>query len=219
FHENINGMHVIQQFQQEIRFQKEIEKISYLHYIQRMKILKLDSFLLRPLLSLIFSIILSTFIFMFSSFPTGILEIGILYAFITYLSRLNEPMITITIQQSILQQAIVAGERIFKLMDLPEQKYGKNNEKFNSGQINIKNLSFCYKNNKKNTLHNININIPSNSFIAFVGHTGSGKSTLANLLMGYYPIKTGQIHLDNKPIDSITHNILRKNVTMIQQDP
>ncbi|MBZ2279381.1 ATP-binding cassette domain-containing protein, partial [Buchnera aphidicola] len=210
FHENINGMHVIQQFQQEIRFQKEIEKTSYLHYIQRMKILKLDSFLLRPLLSLIFSIILSTFIFMFSSFPTGILEIGILYAFITYLSRLNEPMITITIQQSILQQAIVAGERIFKLIDSPKQKYGNNRQHFKSGQVNINNVSFCYKNNQKNTLNNITINIPSNSFIAFVGHTGSGKSTLAHLLMGYYPIKEGQIYLDKKSINSIAHNVLRK---------
>lgn len=219
FNETINGINVIQQFRQQNRFEKYIEKSSQLHYIARMKILRLDGILLRPLLSLLSALVLCNFIFLFSYFSIGAFEVGILYAFITYLGRLNEPLIAITIQQAILQQSIVAGERIFSLIDSPKQKYGKNKQTLNSGEIHIDNLCFNYQNDTKNVLENININIPSNSFIAFVGHTGSGKSTLANLLMGYYPIKTGQIYLDGKSIDSISHTVLRKNILMVQQDP
>lgn len=219
FNETINGINVIQQFRQQNRFKKNIQESSQLHYLARMKILKLDGFLLRPLLSLISAIILCSFIFSFSCFKNDTFEVGILYAFITYLGRLNEPLISITIQQSILQQAIVAGERIFTLIDSKKQKYGKNKKKLKTGKISIKNLSFSYLEHQKNILHNININIPSKSFVAFVGHTGSGKSTLANLLMGHYPIKNGEIYLDNKPISSINHCILRENILMVQQDP
>ncbi|QCI21192.1 SmdB family multidrug efflux ABC transporter permease/ATP-binding protein [Buchnera aphidicola (Hyperomyzus lactucae)] len=219
FNETINGMNVIQQFRQQKRFKKNIKKSSDLHYLARMKILRLDGFLLRPLLSLLSALILSNFIFLFSCFPIEAFEVGILYAFITYLGRLNEPLIAITIQQAILQQSIVAGERIFSLIDSPKQKYGKNKNIFTSGKINIKNISFHYKNSPKNILENININMPSKSFIALVGHTGSGKSTLASLLMGYYPVTQGKIYLDNKSIDSISHSVLRKNILMVQQDP
>ena len=217
--ENINGMNVIQQFQQQERFKKKLIKSCELHYLARIKILKLDGFLLRPLLSFLSSITLCNFIFLFSYFPTETFEIGILYTFITYLGRLNEPIIAITIQQSILQQAIVAGERIFSLIDSPRQTYGNDKNTFQSGTINIKNLSFKYKKNEKYTLKNININIPSNSFVALVGYTGSGKSTLVNLLMGHYPITHGKIYLDNKPIESISRCVLRKNLLMVQQDP
>ena len=97
--------------------------------------------------------------------------------------------------------------------------YIKNTKKLKTGKINIKNLNFSYLNNSTNILNNINIEIPSKSFFAFVGHTGSGKSTLANLLMGYYPIENGEIYLDNKPISSISHSVLRENILMVQQDP
>lgn len=219
FNETINGMNVIQQFRQQLRFERNIKKSSHLHYISRMKILRLDGFLLRPLLSLLSAVILCNFMLLFSFFPIGAFEVGVLYAFITYLGRLNEPLIAITIQQSVLQQSIVAGERIFSLIDAPQQKYGKNTELLKNGTINIENVSFHYKNCKKNILENINIKIHAKSFVAFVGHTGSGKSTLASLLMGYYPVENGKIYLDDKSIDSISHCVLRKNVLMVQQDP
>lgn len=114
---------------------------------------------------------------------------------------------------------MVAGERIFLFIDSPQQQYGTNNTSLKNGKIEIKNVSFSYKNSNKNILNNINIYIPSKSFIAFVGDTGSGKSTLANLLMGYYPIKNGKIFLDDISIHSISNNILRKNILMVQQDP
>ncbi|XBC43749.1 MAG: SmdB family multidrug efflux ABC transporter permease/ATP-binding protein [Buchnera aphidicola (Floraphis choui)] len=219
FHEIINGISVIQQFGLEKKFKKYIERTSKLHYFSRMKILQLDSFLLRPLLNLFSTIILCGLILLFSFYPKGFFEIGTLYAFITYLGRLNEPLITIASQQSILQQSIVAGERIFKFIDIPKQKYGKDSINLKKGEIHIKNLSFCYDNNCKNILQNINLHIFSKQFVALVGYTGSGKSTLSQLLMGYYPIKKGNIYLDNRNINSLNKNVLRNGISIVQQDP
>ncbi|HMI77038.1 MAG TPA: SmdB family multidrug efflux ABC transporter permease/ATP-binding protein, partial [Buchnera sp. (in: enterobacteria)] len=219
FNEIINGMHVIQQFNQEDKFKKSIEYTSYVHYLSRMKILRLDGLLLRPLLSLFSVIVLSGLILSFNFFSVNLFKVGILYAFISYLGRLNEPLIAITTQQSILQQAIVAGERIFELIDTPKQKYGSDQVMLKSGTIKIKNLDFCYKNNTFNTLNNINITIPSKGFTAFIGRTGSGKSTFANLLMGYYPINNGNIYLDHRSIYSLSQNTLRTGVAIVQQEP
>lgn len=219
FNEIINGMQIIQQFGQESKFQKYIKKTSNLHYLSRMKILRLDGLLLRPLLSLFSAIVLCGLIISFNLFSINLFEVGILYAFISYLGRLNEPLIAITTQQSILQQAIVAGERIFELIDTPKQIYGSDCVQLQSGLIQIKNLSFSYKYNQSNVLSDININIPSKGFTAFIGHTGSGKSTLANLLMGYYPICQGEIYIDKRPLNSLSHWTLRKGISIVQQEP
>lgn len=219
FNEIINGMQIIQQFSQESKFQKSIQKTSNLHYLSRMKILRLDGLLLRPLLSLFSAIVLCGLITSFKFFSVNLFEVGILYAFISYLGRLNEPLIAITTQQSILQQAIVAGERIFELIDTPKQIYGSDYTHLKSGLIQIKNLNFSYKKKQSNILNNINITIPSKSFTAFIGHTGSGKSTLANLIMGYYPIDQGEIYIDKRPIHSLSHKTLRKGISIVQQEP
>jgi ATP-binding cassette subfamily B multidrug efflux pump len=63
--------------------------------------------------------------------------VGVLYAFISYLGRLNEPLIELTTQQSMLQQAVVAGERVFELMDRPRQAYGNDERPCKAGLLLI----------------------------------------------------------------------------------
>ncbi|BGI51544.1 MAG: SmdB family multidrug efflux ABC transporter permease/ATP-binding protein [Buchnera aphidicola (Ceratovacuna japonica)] len=219
FNETINGMQIIQQFNQEKTFYKKIKKISKLHYLYRMKILKLDGFLLRPLFSFCTNIILCGLILLFNFFPKEVFHVSTLYVFINYLNRLNEPMLSLINQQSTLQQSIVSGERIFKLIDSKKQKYGLNNNPIRHGKIYIKNLSFNYSNKKKYILKNINIKIKKKQFVAFVGHTGSGKSTLANLIIGNYNINKGNIYIDNKKIEDISNKIITKDIGIVQQDP
>lgn len=218
FNEVINGMSVIQQFRQQIRFGERLRVSSKMHYIARMQILKLDGFLLRPLLSLLSALVLCCLLMLFGLSDSITISPGVLYAFINYLGRLNEPLIELTSQQSILQQALVAGERVFELMDRCQQCYGTDAFPLTSGSIKIKNLSFSYQSGKK-VLKNITLSVPSCGFVALVGHTGSGKSTLANLLMGYYPINEGEIFLDGRPIFTLSHRTLRRGVAMVQQEP
>ncbi|CAI9402545.1 SmdB family multidrug efflux ABC transporter permease/ATP-binding protein [Lelliottia sp. T2.26D-8] len=218
FNEVINGMSVIQQFRQQGRFGERMGEASRSHYMARMQTLRLDGFLLRPLLSLFSALMLCGLLMLFGFGSGGTIEVGVLYAFISYLGRLNEPLIELTTQQSMLQQAVVAGERVFELMDRPRQTYGDDERELQSGAIAIENVSFAYREDRL-VLQDINLDIPSRSFVALVGHTGSGKSTLASLLMGYYPLSHGEIRIDGRPLASLSHGVLRKGVAMVQQDP
>ncbi|MCS2163804.1 SmdB family multidrug efflux ABC transporter permease/ATP-binding protein [Scandinavium sp. H11S7] len=218
FNEVINGMSVIQQFRQQARFGERMGEASRSHYMARMQTLRLDGFLLRPLLSLFSSLILCGLLMLFGLSSTGTIEVGVLYAFISYLGRLNEPLIELTTQQSMLQQAVVAGERVFELMDKPRQNYGADEAPLQSGSIDVDDVSFAYRGDRL-VLQDININVPTRNFVALVGHTGSGKSTLASLLMGYYPLSKGEIRLDGRPLSSLSHSVIRQGVAMVQQDP
>ena len=218
FNEVINGMSVIQQFRQQARFGERMGEASRSHYMARMQTLRLDGFLLRPLLSLFSALVLCGLLMLFGLSSNGTIEAGVLYAFISYLGRLNEPLIELTTQQSILQQAVVAGERVFELMDRPRQAYGNDERPLQSGTIAFDNVSFAYREDRL-VLQDITLDVPSRGFVALVGHTGSGKSTLASLLMGYYPVTHGEIRLDGRPLASLSHTVLRKGVAMVQQDP
>ncbi|AMJ71805.1 multidrug ABC transporter ATP-binding protein [Enterobacter cloacae] len=218
FNEVINGMSVIQQFRQQARFGERMGEASRSHYMARMQTLRLDGFLLRPLLSLFSALVLCGLLMLFGLSSSGTIEVGVLYAFISYLGRLNEPLIELTTQQSMLQQAVVAGERVFELMDRPRQAYGTDERPLQSGAIAFDNVSFAYREDRL-VLQDITLDVPSRGFVALVGHTGSGKSTLASLLMGYYPVTQGEIRLDGRPLASLSHNVLRKGVAMVQQDP
>ncbi|MFW3572181.1 SmdB family multidrug efflux ABC transporter permease/ATP-binding protein [Kosakonia cowanii] len=218
FNEIINGMSVIQQFRQQARFGERMSEASRSHYFARMQTLRLDGFLLRPLLSLFSALVLCGLLMLFGFSTVGTVEVGVLYAFISYLGRLNEPLIELTTQQSMLQQAVVAGERVFELMDRPRQNYGDDETPLHSGAIDIENLSFAYREDQL-VLQDISLHVEPRSFVALVGHTGSGKSTLASLLMGYYPLTKGEIRLDGRPLATLGHSALRKGVAMVQQDP
>ncbi|HCM9499053.1 SmdB family multidrug efflux ABC transporter permease/ATP-binding protein [Enterobacter asburiae] len=218
FNEVINGMSVIQQFRQQARFGERMGEASRSHYVARMQTLRLDGFLLRPLLSLFSALVLCGLLMLFGLSSNGTIEVGVLYAFISYLGRLNEPLIELTTQQSMLQQAVVAGERVFELMDRPRQAYGNDERPLQSGTIAFDNVSFAYREDRL-VLQDITLDVPSRGFVALVGHTGSGKSTLASLLMGYYPVTHGEIRLDGRPLASLSHTVLRKGVAMVQQDP
>ncbi|MFC0139661.1 SmdB family multidrug efflux ABC transporter permease/ATP-binding protein [Erwinia mallotivora] len=218
FNEVINGMSVIQQFRQQARFGERMGEASRSHYLARMETLRLDGFLLRPLLSLFSALILCGLMMLFGFSGQGSIEVGVLYAFINYLGRLNEPLIELTTQQSMLQQAVVAGERIFELMDAPRQPYGSDDRPLCSGRVDISHLAFAYREDRQ-VLSDINLTVPSRHFVALVGHTGSGKSTLANLIMGYYPVMKGEISLDGRPLNTLSHPVLRQGVALVQQDP
>lgn len=218
FNEVINGMGVIQQFRQQARFGEKMGEVSRSHYQARMQTLRLEGFLLRPLLSLFSAMILCGLLMMFGFSAEGSIGVGVLYAFINYLGRLNEPLIELTSQQSMMQQAVVAGERIFELMDDAQQNYGGDIQPLQSGRVDVNNVTFAYREGRP-VLQDINLHIASRGFVALVGHTGSGKSTLANLLMGYYPVDQGEICIDGRPIPTLSHQVLREGVAMVQQDP
>ncbi|MCU8156380.1 ABC transporter transmembrane domain-containing protein [Vibrio vulnificus] len=216
--ESIQGVSVIQLMRQEKRFNLQFNQLTEQHFNAGRKVIKLNGILLRPLMDLLAGIALLTLVAIFGFSGTELIGVGVLYAFISYLGRITEPLIEMTQQLALLQQALVASERIFEMMDAPEQSYGHDQQPLKSGSIAIEQLSFSYD-GKQQVLKQIDINVEHQQFVALVGHTGSGKSTLASLLMGFYPVSQGMLKLDERPIASLAKSVLRKDVAMVQQDP
>ncbi|ELR8702977.1 ATP-binding cassette domain-containing protein [Vibrio vulnificus] len=216
--ESIQGMSVIQLMRQEKRFNQQFNQLTEQHFNAGRKVIKLNGILLRPLMDLLAGIALLTLVAIFGFSGTELIGVGVLYAFISYLGRITEPLIEMTQQLALLQQALVASERIFEMMDAPEQSYGNDQQPLKSGSIAIEQLNFSYD-GKQQVLKQIDIDVEHQQFVALVGHTGSGKSTLASLLMGFYPVSQGKLKLDGRPIASLAKSVLRKDVAMVQQDP
>lgn len=204
--ESIQGMGVIQLMRQEKRFNQQFNQLTEAHLQAGKKVITLNGVLLRPLMDLLSGITLLTLVAIFGYSGVEMIGVGVLYAFISYLGRITEPLIEMTQQLALLQQALVASERIFEMIDAPEQTYGSDNQALATGSIQIAGLNFSYD-GKQQVLKEINIDVPHQSFVALVGHTGSGKSTLASLLMGFYPLSEGTLKIDGRPLSSLSHGL------------
>jgi len=216
--ESIQGMSVVQLMQQEERFNKQFNGLTAGHLVASKKVIRLNGFLLRPLMDLLAGLALLSLVAIFGFNGVEMIGVGVLYAFISYLARVTEPLIEMTQQLALLQQALVSSERVFELMDAKEQTYGDDHRPLQTGAIELSNLTFSYD-GKQDVLKDISLKAAHQDFIALVGHTGSGKSTLASLLMGFYPTTSGELRIDGRPLKSLGKNVLRKDVAMVQQDP
>ncbi|WP_163183683.1 ABC transporter ATP-binding protein [Neobacillus sedimentimangrovi] len=219
--ESLQGMAIIQVFRQEKRLRQEFGVINNQHYHAGMKNIKIDGLLLRPAIDLIyiFALILVLSYFGVTSFDTTV-KIGVIYAFINYLERFFEPVNQMMMRLSLFQQAIVAGSRVFKLLDeeelAPAQK--DNSNTIEQGKIEFKNVSFSYD-GKRDVLKNISFTAHPGETVALVGHTGSGKSSIINLMMRFYEFDRGDIFIDGESIRNYSKKELRNKLGLVQQDP
>ncbi|HCE3036681.1 ATP-binding cassette domain-containing protein [Vibrio parahaemolyticus] len=216
--ESIQGMSVIQLMQQEERFNKQFNELTAEHLVASKKVIRLNGYLLRPLMDLLAGLALLCLVAIFGFNGVELIGVGVLYAFISYLARVTEPLIEMTQQLALLQQALVSSERVFELIDAKPQTYGDDHKPLKTGSIELSNLTFSYD-GKQDVLKDISLKAAHQDFIALVGHTGSGKSTLASLLMGFYPTNVGKLLIDGRPLNTLGKDVLRKDVAMVQQDP
>lgn len=220
--EHLQGMSIIQAFNQQKRLQSEFEHVNDSHYQAGVKTIRLDSLFLRPATDLIYTIGIMFVLSFFgvSSFSNPV-EIGTVYAFVSYLERFFEPITQMMMKLSLLQQAVVSSARVFDLMDEKQKapvQVGTNSPKIVEGSIDFKNVSFAYD-GVHNVIHNMSFSVKPGQSVAFVGHTGSGKSTIMNLLLRFYDVKDGEISIDHQKLSSFQENELRSNIGLVLQDP
>jgi ATP-binding cassette, subfamily B, multidrug efflux pump len=220
--ESLQGMSIIQVFRQEKRLRKEFEDINEKHYNAGMKNIKIDGLLLRPAVDLIFILGLIIVLNYFGiTSLTSPVEIGVLYAFVNYLERFFEPVNNMMMRLSLYQQAIVAGARVFRILDkeelAPAQKEASKLS-IEEGRIEFKNLTFSYD-GKRDVLKNISFTAHPGETVALVGHTGSGKSSIINLLMRFYEYEKGDILIDGQSIRHFSKDELREKMGLVLQDP
>jgi ATP-binding cassette subfamily B multidrug efflux pump len=155
------------------------------------------------------------------------ITLGVLIAFTMFAQRFFRPIQDLSEKFNILQSAMAASERIFKLLDEPFNiESGPNAIKLDSphGEIEFRNVWFSYRNVEQPSdedwvLRDVSFRIRPGQSFAIVGHTGAGKTTLISLLLRFYDIQRGQILLDGKDIRLLDLQDLRKQFGIVLQDP
>ena len=220
--EYISGMHIIQQFRQENRLKKSFEKTNTKYLRTRNAMIKTNTLLLAPIINFLYAIGLSISLTMFGFQATHtVLEVGMIYAFTTYVQNFFRPMTQVMDSLSTYTDGLVAASRILKLMDtqelIPEQK-NLEDAKITRGKIEFKHVSFSYD-GKNQVLKDISFVADENQTVALVGTTGSGKSSMINVLMRFYEFEEGQILIDGRDIRDYTYKELRDKIGLVLQDP
>lgn len=149
----------------------------------------------------------------------GNVSIGLISSFLSYASTFGQPFNLLSSEVSQLQAAVASTDRIFYILDYPDEPSDKQNKVLASvdGNIDIENVNFSY-NPKTKLIQDFSLSVNKGQKIAIVGPTGCGKTTLINLLMRFYDINSGAIYIDKNSIAEITRDSLRNKFGMVLQE-
>ncbi|MDM4766286.1 ABC transporter ATP-binding protein [Pelomonas sp. SE-A7] len=217
--ESMAGMAVLQSAGAAPRFTQRFAELNQRHWGARVAELRANAWLLRPALDLLNVLLLVTVIYGFGRRDLSGVEVGLLYAFLSYISRVVDPLIQITLQFGQLQQSMVAASRVRTLLREAEARpMGAEGAQITRGGIAIRELQFGYD-PAHPVLHPLNLDMAPGSFVGIVGHTGSGKSTLLSLLLRFYEAQQGEIRIDGQPLSAVPDAAFRAAVGLVPQEP
>ena len=218
--EHISGAQVVQLFNREEKAFQQFSEINAAH-----KQANLDTIfyyaVFYPLVNLISAIGIAAIVWYGGGqVIQNAITVGTLVAFLQYTQRLWQPIQDISDKYNVFQAAVVASERVFRLLDTPdgiESPEQIQSPVRVSGRIEFRNVWFAYK-GEDWVLKDVSFTVEPGESIALVGHTGSGKTTITNLLMRFYDIQRGEILLDGVDIRQFDLRKLRENFAVVLQD-
>jgi len=151
----------------------------------------------------------------------GSLTIGQFVAFNLYVVMLIMPLRMLGMWIGQAQRATASGERIFEVMDEPEEineRPGAQPLPEGDGRIDFERASFEYSPGRP-VLQDIELDVPAGRTVALIGHTGSGKTTLTSLVARFYDVSSGRVAVDGVDVRDVTLTSLRGAIGLISQDP
>jgi len=149
------------------------------------------------------------------------LELGVMVAFLFYVQRFFDPIRTLTIQYSIMQRAMAAGQRIFEVLDVPIAVRDAPNAVSlvdNDGSIEFENVTFGYAPGTP-VLEDVSFRVDSGETVALVGPTGSGKTSITALAHRFYDVWEGSVRVGGRDVRTVTQESLGREVAMVLQEP
>lgn len=220
--EDISGMRAIQAFTREKTSQDRFEQVNRENrnaYINAMNL----SFIFLPTIEMLGMLATVIVLWFGGHFVMGgEVTLGIMVAFLSYVSRFFQPIQELSRIYTTFQSAMAGGEQVVNLLDTPieiEDAPGAEPLPPVRGEIRLENVSFKYRAELPEVLHEINLVIPAGKTAALVGPTGAGKTTIANLIARFYDVSEGSISIDGYDIREITTASLHQQVRVIAQDP
>ena len=220
--ESLQGMALIQAFNQEKAFKEKFEQENQRWFEFRTKSIAIDSFMLIPLTRLVSNLTAAGIVAWFANASlTTVVEVGTLYAFLNYIERFFDPFRQLSMELRKLQVATVASKRVFELLDeeSEQNRYPQESVEMSAPHdIEFRHVDLSYDEGNL-VLSDVNFVAKGGQFTAIVGHTGSGKSSVINLLMRFYQHQKGFILIGGQPIESLPEVQLRKMFGLVSQDP
>ncbi len=218
--ENISGMKLVQVFHREKEKHEELKNLDSEYFKCSLREVILNSFS-RPLVDIINNMTTAAIIlFSMGKLLDGSLEIGVLFAFITYIKQFFEPISDLSEKYTTIQSAVISSERVFEIIDtadVQEDMEGGIPANRLNGEIEFKNVWFAYD-AQEWVLRDVSFKIEPGQAAAFVGTTGSGKSTIISLMARFYDIQKGQILIDGIDIREYRLKDLRRQISVVLQD-
>jgi ATP-binding cassette, subfamily B, multidrug efflux pump len=215
--EHITGMYIVQAFAAEDREMEKFRKINREHRNANIRAIFAYSVFF-PVVEIVSATSIGLIVW-FTSSKHG--DPGLITSFTLCIYLLFRPLRIIADKFNVLQMGLIAGERVFKVLDNPDvtppSQPGAYDPPTVKGKIEFKNVSFGYTDDQL-VLKNVSFRVEPGQTVAIVGHTGSGKTTIISLLNRLYHIQQGEIAIDDVAIEQWEIENLRKNIGVVLQD-
>jgi ABC-type multidrug transport system fused ATPase/permease subunit len=219
--ENIVGVHVVKAFAQEPAEEAKFDGRSEAVFRQTLRANRQRAFYV-PLISFLPLLAQAAVLLVGARMVAhGNLSVGGFVAFNLYLGMLVMPLRSLGMWIGQAQRATASGERIFQVMDEPEEvadRPGAIELPPGPGHVRFERVSFEYLPGRP-VLRDVDLDVPAGRTVALIGHTGSGKTTLTALVPRFYDVTAGRVTVDGSDVRDVTLASLRRAIGVISQDP
>ena len=219
--EDLSGMRVIQAFAQEDTSRERFDDVNRANRDANIAAMSL-SFVFLPTVEFL-GMLATGIVLWFGGMAVAAdeLTLGVVVAFLAYVSRFFEPIQELSRLYTTMQAAMAGGERVLALLDTePEVRdaTGAIEMPVISGKVELRDVSFSYRGDTR-VLHDVNLHVAPGQTVALVGPTGAGKTSIANIIARFYEVTEGAVEIDGIDVRSVTQRSLRAQMGLVPQDP
>ncbi len=219
--EDLSGIRVIQAFAQEGASQERFDEVNRANrdaYVAAMSL----SFVFLPAVEFL-SMLATGIVLWFGGIAVARAELtlGVVVAFLAYVSRFFQPIQELSQLYTTMQAAMAGGERVLELLDTEPEIQDRPDAvemPLIAGRIELRNVSFAYRGDAR-VLHEVDLTIEPGQAVALVGPTGAGKTSIANLVARLYDVSDGAVLIDGLDVRDVTQRSLRRQMGLVPQDP
>ncbi|GAP13101.1 ABC-type multidrug transport system, ATPase and permease component [Longilinea arvoryzae] len=220
--EDISGVRVIQAFGQEGTTQERFSQVNEANRDANIDAMNL-SFIFLPVIE--FLGVLATVIVLWfggQAVARGIVTLGTLVAFLSYVTRFFQPIQELSRMVTTLQTAMAGGEQVLRLLDtvpdVQDRPGARELKLAGAPRITFEQVGFRYRPGLPEVLHDLNLTIQPGQTVALVGATGAGKSSIANLIGRFYEVEKGAVRIDGVDVREMTQASLHRQIGLVPQD-